>query len=535
MPFSLKRPVALAALAVVAAATIPYLPVINDYFIQDDFGVVSLLSRRSPLHFFAWFAGPWTEDIWGYVPDEVRPFPALSYALMAYFGAVSPVANHVMNLALHAGNALIVLWLAGAAAGLSLPAAVFAAIVFAVLPIQSESVAWITGRVDSLPAFFYLASFAMYVKWRRTNPARATYIASVVLFFMALYSKQNTVTLAPALLLYDVICQRNRVRFSVRPYVPYVLLTVAFLAHRYFLFHEFARETLLTGERMTAFAADVTRHLTRLVYGDRFQAMAASRALTIFVVVTAAVSLIALRVRSSTAWRAAGPALYFGVFWSILGIAPILVAGYYSPRHMYLASVGWAIVAGAGFNVLWTRAHATVLRPLAVAAAVGLVGFYLIQLSDVVRDWELRAALSQQAVVDLEREAASAPEGTLVIVGMPASSWAFSIPFSMRPPFTHADLTLRLKPVYHSSLHCCPAHLWQQYTTQTLREWLANPAHPPVIVMNWNPRSLALARVTDAERPDLRPLMSAVVQAQTRTELDGAFRSLLGQIAFAGQ
>ena len=38
------------------------------------------------------------------------------------------------------------------------------ALVFVLLPIQAESVAWVTGRVDSLPACFYFASFLLYVR-----------------------------------------------------------------------------------------------------------------------------------------------------------------------------------------------------------------------------------------------------------------------------------------------------------------------------------------------------------------------------------
>ena len=52
-------------------------------------------------------------------------------------------------------------------AGLPLPIAVFAGAVFALLPVQAETVAWITGRVDSLPAAFYIATFLALLRWRK--------------------------------------------------------------------------------------------------------------------------------------------------------------------------------------------------------------------------------------------------------------------------------------------------------------------------------------------------------------------------------
>ena len=98
----------------------------------------------------------------------------------------------------------MVLAVARTAAGLSVIASTYAALVFAVLPLHAESVAWITGRVDTIPALFFLGSFLAYASWRR-NGERSTrlYVYSIVLFFCALFSKQNTIVMVAALVLYD--------------------------------------------------------------------------------------------------------------------------------------------------------------------------------------------------------------------------------------------------------------------------------------------------------------------------------------------
>ena len=191
-----------AAVVVALAATLPYLPTLDNYFVQDDFGVVALLASKPASYFPRWFVTTWMEDIWGYTPDEIRPFPALSYQIAALFGAASPVANHVINIAFHAVNAVLVLAVAQRAAGLGLAAATVAALVFALLPMQTESVAWITGRVDSMPACFFLASFLLYVRWR-SEQRRGDYAWSVAWCAVALLSKQNTVVLAPVLMAFD--------------------------------------------------------------------------------------------------------------------------------------------------------------------------------------------------------------------------------------------------------------------------------------------------------------------------------------------
>ena len=133
------------------------------------------------------------------------------------------------------------------AAGLAVPSAMFAGLLFVVMPVHAESVAWITGRVDSMPALFYLASFLAYVVYRERLSARA-YIRSLVLFVVALFTKQNTITMVATLVGYDVIIRRQPVLpllTFVRPYVPFALMTAGYLWLRYLLFHQVAREGTL--------------------------------------------------------------------------------------------------------------------------------------------------------------------------------------------------------------------------------------------------------------------------------------------------
>jgi hypothetical protein len=94
-------------------------------------------------------------------------------------------------------------------------------VIFVLLPIRPESVAWITGRVDSLPTLFYFASFLLYVRSirpkrtsHRREPAsgRLSLLWSVILFFAALFSKQNTITMVPALVLFDWVVRRRQSR-----------------------------------------------------------------------------------------------------------------------------------------------------------------------------------------------------------------------------------------------------------------------------------------------------------------------------------
>ena len=85
----------LVVLVVCLAASVPYWSSTNNYFVNDDFGVVQLLSQKPAFYFPRWFVTSWMDQIWGVVQDEIRPFPALTYQLAALPGATSTFANHV--------------------------------------------------------------------------------------------------------------------------------------------------------------------------------------------------------------------------------------------------------------------------------------------------------------------------------------------------------------------------------------------------------------------------------------------------------
>ena len=511
---------ALAALAVCVAAVVPYGATLNDYFVQDDFGVVWLLSQKPWSSFPGWFVSTWMDRIWGYTPDEIRPFPAFTYQVAALAGAGSPVINHVFNVALHAANGLLVLAIAQAVAGLELTAATFAALVFVLLPIQVESVAWVTGRVDSMPAFFYMLAFLLYVRWRRANvgqPVRAPnlYWASVLTFFVALFTKQNTITLGPTLVVYDLVLARRPIRISwhwLKPYLPFAVLTIAYLVLRYILFGEVARESQLTESGLEYFAVLVVRHLRRMVFG----------AVTYGTPLLGVMAALLVAVLLWAAPRVTG----FFVAWWVLSVAPVVVAAYESPRHIYLASVAWAVLLGCALQLV---PRTRIIRVAAWAGAASLLLVYGVQLVRVISDWETRALVSRTAVHDLEREALRAPEGALIVATVPVPSWEWALPFVLRPPFVGSNLEQRVDVISPQRLHCCRSE-WEAFTRAHIRAWLERSDRAPVIALRWDAPTGTMYRLSEQEEPYLRSLMEVLVQTDSAAALDRGLYDLANRL-----
>jgi hypothetical protein len=503
-----------AALAVCLAAVVPYASTLNDYFVQDDFGVVWLLSHKPWSSFPAWFVSTWMDDIWGYTPDEIRPFPALTYQLASLGGASSPVINHLMNVALHAANGLLALAVARVVAGLELTTATLAALLFVVLPIQAESVAWVTGRVDSMPAFFYMTAFLLYVLWRQREGSKL-YWASVAAFFIALFTKQNAITLGPALVLYDVLLARRPLRVSwdwLRPFLPFIVLTLGYLALRYVLFGEVARESQLTESNLEYFASLLVRHVRRMVFG------AVSHGSPLLAAVAGLLVAALL-------WAAPRVTTFFLMWW-VLCVAPVVVAAYESPRHIYLASVAWAILLGCAVQLV---PRVRPLRTLAWAGAASLLVIYTLQLTRVIAEWETRALVSQAAVRDLGREVLRAAEGALIVADAPVSSWEWALPFVLRKPFAETDLEGRVTVVSPQLLHCCRSQ-WEEFTRQEIRAWLSRPERPPVVALRWDPASGELFRLSERDEPYLRSLMEVLVETDSAAALNRGIHDLTNHL-----
>ena len=133
--------------------------------------------------------------------------------------ADTPLGYHLLNIALHSASACLLatlLW------RLRVRGALLAAAIFALHPIQVESVAWITELKNTLSGALALAAALAYVRYDDTrSPGR--YRAALLLFVLALLSK-SVVAPLPIVLLILVWWRRGTldVRRDVMPLVPFV-------------------------------------------------------------------------------------------------------------------------------------------------------------------------------------------------------------------------------------------------------------------------------------------------------------------------
>ncbi len=70
-----------------------YSPIINSYFVADDFGYVGLYIRQQLMDIPRLFTADWSQGIWGFNLGELRPMIALSFMWDALLWGNNPSAT----------------------------------------------------------------------------------------------------------------------------------------------------------------------------------------------------------------------------------------------------------------------------------------------------------------------------------------------------------------------------------------------------------------------------------------------------------
>jgi protein O-mannosyl-transferase len=187
-------PVWLVAVFLAVATLVVYLPALCGGFIWDDDAYVTQNAMLT--------APDGLSQIWFSTHRQSQYFP-LTYTTLRYERALwglNPQGYHAVNVFFHAINALL-LW--RLLRRLLVPGAWLAAAIFALHPVQVESVAWITELKIVQSTLFYLLALLAWVQFaeKPAAPRWSFYWLALGFHALALFSKTTACTLPAALLL----------------------------------------------------------------------------------------------------------------------------------------------------------------------------------------------------------------------------------------------------------------------------------------------------------------------------------------------
>ncbi len=146
----------------------------------------------------------WSTIRWAFTSlDEANwhPMTWLSHALDCQLFQLNPAGHHYTSVILHALCAVL-LFVALARVTRSTGRSLMVAALFAVHPLNVESVAWIAERKNVLAMLFFLVTLCAY-GWYARKPSVSRYLAVAFAFALGLMSKPMVITLPFALLLLD--------------------------------------------------------------------------------------------------------------------------------------------------------------------------------------------------------------------------------------------------------------------------------------------------------------------------------------------
>jgi protein O-mannosyl-transferase len=146
----------------------------------------------------------WDTVTWAFTTFDVdawHPLTWLSHALDCQLFQLNPAGHHDVNLLLHVLNAVLLFWVLLRATGYAGRSLMVAAL-FALHPINVESVAWVAERKNPLSLLFFLLALGAY-RWYAREPRIGRYLAVAFLYALGLLAKPQVITFPFVLLLWD--------------------------------------------------------------------------------------------------------------------------------------------------------------------------------------------------------------------------------------------------------------------------------------------------------------------------------------------
>jgi len=195
---SFEKRTMLWCLVLTAIVLASYNPVTQNRFLNyDDDGYI-----RENVHVRAGLT--WATVKWAFTTYDAanwHPLTWLSHALDYELFGLNPAGHHYMSVCIHAVNVVLLFLLLGSATEFRWRSLMVAAL-FALHPINVESVAWAAERKNVLSMMFFLLALHAYL-WYTRCPGVPRYSAVVLTFALALLCKPQVITFPFLLCLLD--------------------------------------------------------------------------------------------------------------------------------------------------------------------------------------------------------------------------------------------------------------------------------------------------------------------------------------------
>jgi tetratricopeptide (TPR) repeat protein len=435
------RQTALAAGLLAVVTLVCFWPTLHSGFIGlDDTDYIFNAHVRNGLS--------WSNLCWAFRTDysaNWHPVTWLSHMMDVQLFGLNPFGHHLMSLAIHVGNSLLLLLLLQKLTG-ELTRSFFVAGLFALHPLHVESVAWASERKDVLSTLFFLLtlwSYAVYCErakvltrgsgdqrprteagpgrtvgvtwWQALRGGTVSYMLALLCFALGLMSKPMLVTLPFVLLLMDYWPLRrfdfpvSRTWPLLREKLPFFCMAAASCLITFLVQHGAGamKLHLRFDRRLMNAVASYAKYLGRTlcpvdlaIYYPHPDALVPSSQWPVWAIALAAAGLILisaaclLRVKRAP-WLAFGWFWFLGTLVPVIGIVQVGSQGM-ADRYTYIPLIGIFIA------VVWAAAELGAryqVGPLSLGiCGTALLLLCLVMARNQLKYWKGELEVSQRAV-----------------------------------------------------------------------------------------------------------------------------------------
>ena len=334
------------------------------------------------------------------IMSNYAPLHLLSYAVGYQLWGASPAGYHAVNVMVHAANACLAYRLLRETTSDD-RISFWAALLFAVHPVNVENVAWISESKTLFATFFTFLAFLFYLRYLRTDRPPSLVLAALSFLAGSLF-KSTVVPLPLVLLAYHAFIGRGRPAWKpLAPFAAIAVLTAVLALWAQARGGAVDRQELtadvLLGLVYPTMAPVYWKYLGLFLAPIGLSGMYDTTMHHSFlepVVLLSLVGIIALL--GVVFWKRNGQ-IRFWTAWICAFMLPeanlIPLPVYYADRYVYLETLGFSVllVMAVRHGITWWSSNDRLLRA-ALAALVLAYGTLAFQRLDVWRDdlvfWE---------------------------------------------------------------------------------------------------------------------------------------------------
>jgi tetratricopeptide (TPR) repeat protein len=268
--------------------------------------------------------------------------------------------------------------------------AIISTLLFALHPLRTESVAWISGVTDLFLALFLLPSFYLYMLYREEGRTKHL-IGALLLFLLAAFSKEPAVALPIFIVIYELlIINRGRpLSEKIKPAILYgsmfLIVSIGYFAMRYyalgFVFHDKRFTSYPFPHVLMTIPLVICKYIGLLFWPVNLSIFHATPMVETPLSLRFLLPLLLVATLSAALWQLRNSTIArFAILWFAVNLLPVLNLSAFGEdfmvqeRYVYISSIGFSLlIAMTLVRIPFEKWFTLGSRRTAQAAVVGLV------------------------------------------------------------------------------------------------------------------------------------------------------------------